>query len=178
LIDLTGKKFFRLRVVERSQNNRFGQATWKCLCDCGKETVVDSHSLRRGNTKSCGCYGDECRANKAYKDKTRAYKNTLYKRYKKICAEERGYEFVLSFKEFISLIRKNCFFCGISPINKCGIFLYNGLDRLDNKKGYTRDNVVTCCRYCNIAKSNMAKEEFLDKIFKCYDHLNGLGCIQ
>ena len=26
-----------------------------CRCDCGKEVVVVGSSLRRGNTKSCGC---------------------------------------------------------------------------------------------------------------------------
>lgn len=31
----------------------------KCLCDCGKETLVFLSSLRSGNTKSCGCYHRE-----------------------------------------------------------------------------------------------------------------------
>ena len=29
---------------------------WRCLCDCGKETVVRDNSLKSGATKSCGHY--------------------------------------------------------------------------------------------------------------------------
>lgn len=53
--DLTGQKFGKLFVVERSGKNKFGNVTWRCLCDCGKETIVSSGNLLRGNTKSCGC---------------------------------------------------------------------------------------------------------------------------
>ena len=56
LIDLTGKKFGRLVVIEgiekRSKN---GRVLWKCLCDCGNYSTVCSSDLKSGNTKSCGC---------------------------------------------------------------------------------------------------------------------------
>lgn len=58
-IDLVGKRFGRLVVVERADNhstNKHANAHWVCKCDCGNETVVDGHKLRRGHTKSCGCY--------------------------------------------------------------------------------------------------------------------------
>lgn len=52
--DLTGQKFGHLSVVKRngSKNNR---AMWECKCDCGNQTIVDTHSLTSQNTKSCGC---------------------------------------------------------------------------------------------------------------------------
>ncbi len=28
---------------------------WVCLCGCGKEKIIRGGSLKRGNTKSCGC---------------------------------------------------------------------------------------------------------------------------
>lgn len=52
---LIGKKFGKLTVVERVQNNRFGHTCYKCKCDCGGETIVDSGNLRQGITNSCGC---------------------------------------------------------------------------------------------------------------------------
>lgn len=58
-IDLTGKKFGRLTVIEFCGVNKWKYALWKCKCDCGKEIVVDGKSLRTGNTKSCGCYNKE-----------------------------------------------------------------------------------------------------------------------
>lgn len=56
--DMTGMKFNRLTVCERVENKGEGvkaKAQWKCLCECGNTTIVGSSSLRRGNTKSCGC---------------------------------------------------------------------------------------------------------------------------
>jgi hypothetical protein len=51
--DLTGQKFGRLTVVERSHTNR--HVFWHCVCDCGGTTVTPSNRLRLGRTTSCGC---------------------------------------------------------------------------------------------------------------------------
>jgi hypothetical protein len=62
-IDLTGKKFNRLTVVERVNDyispNGFRSTQWKCICECGNEVIVSTSHLRSGHTKSCGCYGRE-----------------------------------------------------------------------------------------------------------------------
>lgn len=60
LIDLTGKKFGRLTVIEKD-NNRITKSGsyWKCQCDCGKIKSVKSSSLRRGEIESCGCLRNE-----------------------------------------------------------------------------------------------------------------------
>ncbi len=59
LIDLTGQKFERLIVVKYAGKKQSGAALWLCVCDCGKERVICSYSLRSGNTKSCGCLQKE-----------------------------------------------------------------------------------------------------------------------
>ena len=57
-IDLTGKKFGRLTVIERAKNK--GKSTmWLCKCDCGNETIVNGSSLKKDLTKSCGCLNIE-----------------------------------------------------------------------------------------------------------------------
>jgi hypothetical protein len=56
---MAGERFGRLSVVRRAGNSAAGIATWLCLCDCGNRTVVMGSNLRRGRTKSCGCYGRE-----------------------------------------------------------------------------------------------------------------------
>jgi hypothetical protein len=56
LIDLTGKTFARLTVVGLAPERQNGQAVWECLCECGKRTFVLSDLLRKGRTKSCGCW--------------------------------------------------------------------------------------------------------------------------
>ena len=55
VIGLIGQIFGRLTVLKLSHMNTRKQAVWSCRCDCGKESVVDSWNLRRGQTKSCGC---------------------------------------------------------------------------------------------------------------------------
>ena len=56
--DLTGQRFGRLRVVSYAGPNN--GATWRCVCDCGGETVKQGVYLRRklrmGELHSCGCH--------------------------------------------------------------------------------------------------------------------------
>ena len=59
--NLVGQTFGRLTVIERVENNKDGQAMWKCVCGCGKEVVVSGKNLKNGNTKSCGCLKKEHR---------------------------------------------------------------------------------------------------------------------
>jgi len=52
--DLTGRKFGRLTVVSY-EGNKNRQYFWRCVCECGNETVVRQYNLLAGRTKSCGC---------------------------------------------------------------------------------------------------------------------------
>ena len=54
--NIIGEKFGKLTVVEETNGRTAGgNIVWKCLCDCGRYTLVDTGSLRSGNTQSCGC---------------------------------------------------------------------------------------------------------------------------
>jgi hypothetical protein len=58
LFDLTGEKFGNLTVIgfaDSSAGFQYKNAHWKCRCDCGKEVVFSSASLRKGSHESCGC---------------------------------------------------------------------------------------------------------------------------
>jgi len=55
LLDLTGKKFGKLTVVERSDKKSKRGAVWVCECDCGNTTTVVASDLTGGKTHSCGC---------------------------------------------------------------------------------------------------------------------------
>lgn len=57
LIDLTGKRFGRLVVLEQDfPKHGNTNARWKCKCDCGNVVTVRSTCLRNGTSQSCGCY--------------------------------------------------------------------------------------------------------------------------
>lgn len=54
-IDLTGKRFGQLTVIEKAKGNEKSRnARWICKCDCGNECIVRADHLKSGNTKSCG----------------------------------------------------------------------------------------------------------------------------
>lgn len=93
-------------------------------------------------------------------------------------AKKRGLLYELVEKDAISLITKECHYCGRPPSSvmskgstHLGPFYYNGLDRKDNTKGYLLDNVITCCYHCNIAKSTLSYQDFLEMIKSIYHKL-------
>lgn len=58
-VDLTGKKFGKLAVVSRAENNNKNQSMWNCVCECGERKIVLGYSLTSGKTRSCGCQRKE-----------------------------------------------------------------------------------------------------------------------
>lgn len=42
-------------TVQAYAGKRAGMHRWKCLCDCGQETIVGQTLLQSGKTRSCGC---------------------------------------------------------------------------------------------------------------------------
>ena len=57
--DITGQRFGKLVAIEptdkRTSSGSGSSVIWKCHCDCGNDCEVDVHSLKKGNTTSCGC---------------------------------------------------------------------------------------------------------------------------
>jgi hypothetical protein len=70
-------------------------------------------------------------------------------------AKRRQKTWDLSVEEAARLLVRPCTYCGALPNP------LNGLDRIDNTRGYVSGNVTPCCARCNIAKSTMTVEEFL-----------------
>lgn len=56
-LDLKGKKFGRLLVVEEVIDKK--RSRWKCVCECGNEIEARGSHLKDGNIRSCGCFRKE-----------------------------------------------------------------------------------------------------------------------
>ena len=88
LIDMQGQKFGRLTVIEKAETEVQGHsriARWKCVCECGGETIVRGSSLRSGHTQSCGCYVIELTREKGKNNRTHGLSKTKeYKSFKAI----------------------------------------------------------------------------------------------
>lgn len=171
LIDLTEKKFGSLTVIKRSYpNSKSGQPRWLCQCSCGKEKVIDGGNLRSGNSRGCGCLHRLSPGLANMRERINCYKKN---------AERKGLEYSLTEEQFKEITQKDCHYCGAKPNNICnsknsfGAYIYNGLDRIDNTKGYTIDNIVPCCIVCNNAKSKLTVQEFQDWNERVYNKFKG-----
>ena len=60
----------------------------------------------------------------------------------------RGHSWELTLSDYLTLTAQPCEVCGGDVGNGCG------LDRLDNRGGYTPDNVRPCCGACNVARGH------------------------
>lgn len=168
--NMKGKKFGRLTVIDFDHAFN-GRSKWKCSCDCnGNIKSYLGESLRSGNTKSCGCIVHDFSMEHGV-----AAKNKVFLKYKHH-AYNRKYEFNLSFDDFIEICSKSCFYCGISPFQvsqsapSTGIFIYNGIDRVNNALGYSKENCVPCCGPCNQMKMDDDIPVFTERIKAIYHH--------
>jgi hypothetical protein len=174
-IDLTGKQFGRLTVINRTNKTSYGSIIWFCQCDCGSIVEINGASLRYNRTRSCGCLVVE--SNKAHA-LPQAARNKVWRMYKQ-SAHNRCLEFELTAQQFDDLIVGSCYYCGISPAY-CSIsfagnkFLHNGIDRLDSSFGYIYSNCVSCCRPCNLMKRATSLTDFLERISIIYQHTRTL----
>ncbi len=152
---------------------------WLCQCDCGNTKVLKFSDMSGNHTRSCGCLVREVNKNNTYRQKpdgSSAF-NQLYLAYKK-SARYRGLSFEITEGEFRMLTKSDCFYCDLPPslqastVKKThGEYIYTGIDRIDNSKGYTLDNVKPCCKQCNYAKRDLSEQEFLEWITRLAAHL-------
>lgn len=95
----------------------------------------------------------------------RIYNKTIagaYRSYRS-SATKKDIVFKLEIEDFAKIVIKPCQYCGDSE-NK------RGIDRIDNEKGYTKDNSAPCCKICNFMKRTMTVKEFLNHVNKIYSH--------
>lgn len=174
---LVGMRFGRLvvlRHIEGLKIRDIREKVWECKCDCGVIKNVRTGLLTKGCTRSCGCSRREPRP-KRRKGFGEASRNALVWQYKRH-GKRKNLAFSLTDEEMNVFFKGKCFYCGESPntiFNQpsfFGGFKYNGIDRLDNDKGYSLENCVSCCKTCNLKKRNMSKQDFLNKIKQIYDY--------
>jgi len=180
--DISGKRFGRLVVLEPTEERNQNNVVWKCICDCGNVCSANTASLNRGHTKSCGCLHIETARKTgqitggksmpygvaSFRDVIRIYKRN---------AKTRDLQFELTNDEIAVLTKGDCYYCGSKPSKihhpkrNNGPYIYNGIDRVNNDKGYILDNCVPCCTKCNKMKERMSANTFLEQIGKVNTHL-------
>lgn len=174
-VDLKGRTFWKLKVLGCKAGGY--SVWWRCLCECGVETVVHRSNLLTGHTKSCGCLKPKACRDANLLPHGMASRNAVMNEYKRVWKKKRGAQFVctLSDEQIYGLLLSDCFYCGSPPCRTRrgpgGDFTYNGIDRLNNDLGYSIDNVVACCTRCNFKKGSENFDEFVEWVLKTADHL-------
>ena len=162
--DITGQKFNFLTAIKYVGRDKGTNSLWLFKCDCGNEKVIMLQNVTRNNVKSCGCY--QLRYHKSIKfhgDPLQRIINKIFSHYKKR-SNYKNIAFDLNIEQFAALIKQGCTYCGEVGVNGQSNLKYNGIDRVDNFLGYTADNSVPCCKYCNQMKSDTSLEKFIEKI--------------
>lgn len=160
--DIVGQRFGTLLVLRRGLPRGINNSsTMICQCNCGSIKEYLATSLKSGNTKGCGCTKAEVIAKKNFRNSVRGLETGVFCLYRRT-AEKKGLSFDLTRDGFVNLIYQDCHYCGRPPSNNVKKIkkkycppmelVYNGVDRVDNLKGYEIDNVVPCCRECNTMK--------------------------
>lgn len=160
MIDVSGKRYGRLVAVS-FQEFRGRTAYWLCQCDCGKEKSISIYSLKNGKTHSCGCLSSEMtsiRTRSHGRCKTPEYsvwagmlarctntKTQSYKNYggRNITVSEEWKQFDNFYNDM-----------GERPFKDAQI------DRIDNDKGYSREN----CRWAT-PKENARNTRRTKKVY-------------
>ncbi len=173
-----GTRYGKLTIISKTQKKM------QLQCDCGKVLTYGGQGLK-GKLKSYSYNLDLVSCQTCTKKLFREIQNNspAYKAKKVIVsykhsAKQRGIDYNLTSDTVENLIFKPCFYCGATDSNfytsrKGGVvdFAYNGMDRVDPTLGYTKDNIVPCCKQCNISKMSYSKEEFLLWIKKVHDKM-------
>jgi len=188
-----GTTFGNLTVIEYLGSINYNN-TYLCKCVCGKTRKVKLTHILSKKINNCGCkkFISKQHANQKYSPEESSYraKASNYIAQAKI----RNIECTLNYDQIVQLLKGNCFYCDDAPSNlynarlsnrvnkknkvqyavnnsdEYSIF-YNGIDRVDNNKGYIQGNVVSCCMQCNTAKLNNNLEDFKNWIKKIYNKL-------
>lgn len=188
---IIGDNFGDLVIINKIIDNR-RQTYYLCKCSCGNIREVRYTNLKSGLITHCGCKnftGIE-HGNRKFNPSLASFRAKA-SNYKGM-AKNRNIQFDLTMDETIFLLKGNCNYCNRPPSNHFNVrengksskkrnyalnrthdfdILYNGIDRIDNLKGYTLENSVSCCNICNTAKLNLSLDEFKEWIKNVYINL-------
>lgn len=157
---IIGEKYGRLEITKFIGLDDNKIPIVKCICDCGNVYTGKYYSLRRGNTKSCGCFRSEYVAAKNRKHGlTKCDIYPIWKSIRQRCynAKCKDYKYYGNVGIVMSDSWKDSFDSFYNDMNDCYVTHCNtygrnntSLDRMNPNGPYCREN----CKWATWKEQN------------------------
>jgi hypothetical protein len=158
-----GQTYDSLTVIGFEPKNK--KAKIICRCVCGNQVFRTSVQLRFNEINSCGC------KRSARWGGVGTLSRTFFC-YKRQSAEQRGIPFTVTMEQLWDLLVQQKHTCKISGLplildpRNSGIYTTASIDRIDNNKGYTIDNIQWVHKDVNLMKSFLPEERFFNLCYQ------------
>ena len=133
----------------------------RCGCNANQDQILNNRLLGRGTR--CNSCNNLIQGNRRKQDPVIMKLNNLYSGARRRAAAS-GKEFDITLEDLRKLVTWRCPALGVeldwTPKGKSNTSPYSpSLDRIDNKLGYTKENVVIISRRANIIKNDASAKE-------------------
>jgi len=172
---IIGYRYHKLIILEQLESLPNHKSTrWLCQCDCGKQIEVSRSNLKKdfnakGGVKSCGCLVRRRREESPHWKGVGEISSTIFKKYK-TRAKQRKMQFSVTHEFLWKLFLKQNRRCALSNeilmfpsthVEKVACNYTASLDRINNDKGYIKDNVQWVHKHINMMKHKYTQEYFI-----------------
>jgi hypothetical protein len=161
-----GSRFGRLKVLDKTKQDKWGNWLYECMCACGKTHTTKGTGLRCGKIQSCGCAQIEAVTTHGL-SQTKAYR-----REKSIQAIAKRRALQHNLKETFSVEEienlqadqhNRCYYCKTTLTD----FHRDHKTPLCRKGRNTIANIALACPPCNLKKNKKTAKEFLRFLSSC-----------
>ena len=171
-VELKGRKFGRLTVIEKQGKTKRKEILWICECECGNTKTITTRHLMAGSTNSCGCLRKDTTRGmmkKRYPGKVHVSKHPLYNIWmgiKNRCYNENTPAYVSYGGRGIKMSKSwyNSFEQFVKDMEPRPSEKYS-VDRKNNDKGYSKEN----CRWATAKEQANNRRNNRDTIYRTYN---------
>lgn len=152
--DKVGLKFGKLTLLKFIRKGNYDNNYYECICDCGNKTIKSIKAITKSKNASCGCHPRPKRNSDGIPAMRKWFQSYRTR------ARRENISFKINQAQFSYLTQQSCFYCGIKQFTTRKLhndeYSGNGIDRIDNSKGYFIENLLTCCHICNRSKGSLS----------------------
>lgn len=165
-----------LTVIEERPATPAGHSSWLCLCDCGNTVVRTSTSMKRSQFSSCGCWHRQGVDNPLFRGCGEisgswfwsvVYRSASGRKSRQAVKKEFDINICFIWDLFLKQNRRCALTGMVLTFPKTGRSddMRNStasLDRIDSKKGYTKENVQWVHKDINKMKNIFNQDYFIN----------------